>query len=864
MSETPGIIEVIKETRSLEEFLDYLNTLPDKQRAWWRKEFIASQKEWLMLCESSNWIHFRRTFFEDKKELHSSLMYAQQSKFARYLMAMGIVFDLPPAHVARMWNVGNLWRVEGKGQISLFVDLIAQRGNEWVEKFIPALIKVRGIADLAHLLTVPLIEATHAPMPVHDRYLRAWMTRADNIPRPGQRWEEHFLAVCRTSRGFNQPIYLRDERQGKIAQALAEMRKIEPLNDAALFDGLLSVIDRGEVLSAQKHALWWMDVLQITSLIHSNRDRVLAALFQAERPIVKTLITQLLAEKTSDAELERIAEVVLAGKDKGLKRDILRQLKQRPKLSVTVTSLVQDIAAGSDIASGKLATQLLSQWGENATIESAVNGLWQEPQMPEAEPFAAEHLLDDVTFETLIADLYNQPLTADMVERTLMHCVAIAHHRGVDDLINRLSGFHEKYTPSQRWHLPGKHLHGKWHHFLGPLIEGLATGDIRPGERPEQTIIGQGPLQLLAALRCQDIICRLGEIPCLLSTPSNTRYAITWDDFCARLALYAQENVPVEPTDLAIALSRIAADQIGDLTISNVTIRDCDIAIHDVITARAANTIPPAHLGFNRVVLQHWSPHRFIVSGDEPTWHSMLGVESPWTHPYSISQSVWKRHDVEFLPSIWDQTGKGVLVDDNNSATLKLLPGYSARPALVCLHDFVFSTDSEGVDALISHLDTMQRCLPITAFAVVAAVGKCRPVDNEKIAAALFDAWNYGTIDPKDFAQGWATSYWDDNDAQSQPPFERKPLKLVPFLSLIAEGGGLALAWPFLVTMAEDLAGQDKPPATTGAVLELVLQYLPEVRAAGFAVDLPATCALANRKGKTKAITVAQRIVEAM
>jgi len=41
-----------------------------------------------------------------------------------------------------------------------------------------------------------------------------------------------------------------------------------------------------------------------------------------------------------------------------------------------------------------------------------------------------------------------------------------------------------------------------------------------------------------------------------------------------------------------------------------------------------------------------------------------------------------------------------------------------------------------------------------------------------------------------------------------------------------------------------------------------VLRYLPEVQAAGVAVDLPNVAALAARKGNSKAVTVARRITK--
>jgi len=47
----------------------------------------------------------------------------------------------------------------------------------------------------------------------------------------------------------------------------------------------------------------------------------------------------------------------------------------------------------------------------------------------------------------------------------------------------------------------------------------------------------------------------------------------------------------------------------------------------------------------------------------------------------------------------------------------------------------------------------------------------------------------------------------------------------------------------------------------TATALEAVLRYLPELQAAGIAVDLPNVATLAARKGNSKAVTIARRIV---
>ena len=78
-------------------------------------------------------------------------------------------------------------------------------------------------------------------------------------------------------------------------------------------------------------------------------------------------------------------------------------------------------------------------------------------------------------------------------------------------------------------------------------------------------------------------------------------------------------------------------------------------------------------------------------------------------------------------------------------------------------------------------------------------------------------------------------------------------------LTSIAEAGGLALAWPLLTRIAEELAGTDKLPTRVATILESVLNFLPEVPEKP---DLPNITTLAARKSNSKTVKVARRIVD--
>ena len=142
----------------------------------------------------------------------------------------------------------------------------------------------------------------------------------------------------------------------------------------------------------------------------------------------------------------------------------------------------------------------------------------------------------------------------------------------------------------------------------------------------------------------------------------------------------------------------------------------------------------------------------------------------------------------------------------------------------------------------------------VPSLAVVGVCAQLPPNTWDEAAVLLIDAWNDGRLLPSDLVAAWRNPW----RARLKTP----PHRLVKTLNHVAGTGGLALVWPLLVEVCEELAGMKQVPASALGLLEAVLHYLPEVRAAGIAVDLPNVAALATRKGNGKAVTVARRIVE--
>ena len=144
----------------------------------------------------------------------------------------------------------------------------------------------------------------------------------------------------------------------------------------------------------------------------------------------------------------------------------------------------------------------------------------------------------------------------------------------------------------------------------------------------------------------------------------------------------------------------------------------------------------------------------------------------------------------------------------------------------------------------------------VPSLAVVGVCAQLPPDAWDEAAVLLIDAWNDGRLLPSDLVAAWRNPW--------RTRLKTPPHRLVKTLNHVADTGGLALVWPLLTTIAEEIAAQETIPAPDSMVLEAVLHHLPEVQAAGIAIDLPNTTALATRPVLLKAVKIAQLIAQAL
>ena len=452
-------------------------------------------------------------------------------------------------------------------------------------------------------------------------------------------------------------------------------------------------------------------------------------------------------------------------------------------------------------------------------------------------------VLDDDALTDLIAEVAENWLEhADLTERALAQLVATAHARGPEPVVAAC----RESTLSSLAFLFG---------YSGRLLQRLGDGTIRPGTTPRPAHSPRGPLIFLAAQHFHDVLHRLGELPCLLSTPSNSRYEVTAEDLRDRVEQYNHDDVVLEPTDVAIALARLR--RADDHTGIDAPIRGCELRLAQLIELWASDQVEPAGLSLTsrtpggEAVLQ--------VVGDVPATHAALGLDTAWNHPHHYEAS-HPLHDVADLPALWSPA-EGSTVDTRpHDIIMRLLPQHPGRPAGVVLRLLRWSDTDGALDALIACATVAQRFGELLAVVTLASCSRLDTSQVKRLAPILLDAWREDRLSASDLATGWRSLMWQQlNLGAGRKSLERKPAKVLPLLTLFIEAEAPALAWPLLVEIAETLAAQEKIPTTASTVFETLLALLPEVP---HPVELPNICALAERKGSSKAIKTARAIKE--
>ena len=726
------------------------------------------------------------------------------------LVLLAVAVGATPAQCAKIFSSWDIWRLM---QVPITRDRLLSwmtgNGPEWAGDLITRMLK-RRTADSMYYTELIDELALDIPIPDDPVFLTAWAVENSSFPRPGHRWEKHLIAACAAPNALGRRLVAdqRTQIQAQIREAVADLRVTEPTDDDALLLALLQVFERGDNRPSQQFALILIAGLGLTPLLAKHSDRFLAALPNADPIVVKFAVEQLLPLGLSDDHLTTLALDVLARKEKGVKRAVLKALRSVNDPSQDLVEMLTATTTGPDSTTAELARELLDDWGV-ATGPAESLGLWRDPLGIPPEPIDdLDRLLDEVEFNELIQHLtgagtrHREP--TELHERGLAALVALGWAKGRDAFVETLRG----KVPRP----------GFW--------DGLLVQQVQRWVRKRFWMPRLAPLTRFAARRCNDVLDAVGRVPCLLSTPTHKNNRVSWQKFQDRLHRYAEKNVDVLPIDLFVALGRIDRTEATPCNLPGRVTKGR--TVQEIVDLWLKTPAEPGRMEFAAPGFRKGARarQRVRVAGDEPVVAKALGIKGPWNKTY--------------------QGPSGFLRERH--AGRDLLPAHPTRMAMVALASPDETSAEEFTDAaLVIRFDTV---LVLTGLIFASAAP---PQGRDEIAGALLTAWDESRLNPEMLVAAWESPWrqeWRDDIA---------PVKVAAMLTSIAEAGGLALAWPLLTRIAEELAGTDKLPTGVTTVLESVLNFLPEVPEKP---DLPNITALAARKSSSKTVKVARRIVD--
>ena len=381
------------------------------------------------------------------------------------LVLLAVAVGATPAQCAKVFSSWDIWRLM---QVPITRDRLLSwmtgNGPEWAGDLITRMLK-RRTADSMYYTELIDELALDIPIPDDPVFLTAWAVENSSFPRPGHRWEKHLIAACAAPNALGRRLVAdqRTQIQAQIREAVADLRVTEPTDDDALLLALLQVFERGDNHPSQQFALILIAGLGLTPLLAKHSDRFLAALPNADPIVVKFAVEQLLPPGLDEDHLTTLALDVLARKEKGVKRAVLKALRSVNDPSQDLVEMLTATTTGPDSTTAELAQKLLDDWGV-ATGPAESLGLWRDPLGIPPEPIDdLDRLLDEVEFNELIhrldSDAPGNWVSVEVYERGLAALVALGWAEGRDAVVETL---HDKLNPDPNTHGVWKQLVQRW------------------------------------------------------------------------------------------------------------------------------------------------------------------------------------------------------------------------------------------------------------------------------------------------------------------------------------------------------------------------------------------------------------------
>ena len=548
-----------------------------------------------------------------------------------------------------------------------------------------------------------------------------------------------------------------------------------------------------------------------------------------------------LLERFAPVLIENISEELLypvlisctSAKVKKTKKMLLNSVLKRenPKSANDFAEWLSLYLQDEDKSIAGLAEKLALSWGlrlEQEESNKELQGLWREsPKLWEVPRFSlgegtAESLTDMVA---LLSD--RKDCVEDLLFEQFLALTNQIAYKNPEEAKISLAG------------IPNSDSGILW--TLGRWARGV---EMRPVEESRQRF-WQGEKEIvkieyreLLTMRRENLFRTMGQMPCLLSTPSFEDLSISIEDFLERLSLYRAEKFSyVSEPDLQLALTRLDMETFAKEDRSKCTekLKEIDLKVQlpsgEFLQDEEGKDIMLGELIAAYLQDPYVEPDFF--PGETPYWKVELKMpESLKALPYRLSYS----HNALF--SIFLNWGD-----------------YS----LTAVHRDFEVYHGQGI--ILRQL--ARRRKPLSKGALmnwIAVFGKLSDENAENALKANREAWERGLLLP-----GLADiSYLDWSGGELS-----NLANLAAAMDFMANEGMLSLVWKAACDTVEQALKMPRFLAGTAEIVKFLRDYLDETifavekkLASKEALEMKAIRILAGKSGSSKAVSYAKEILE--
>lgn len=587
----------------------------------------------------------------------------------------------------------------------------------------------------------------------------------------------------------------------------------------------------------------WVELLDKLGCVEKDftdrAENLIPLLGLGESPLIERF-APVLIENISEELLYPVLISCTSAKVKKTKKMLLNSVlkREKPKSANDFVEWLSLYLQDENQSIAGLAEKLALSWGialEQEESTKELRGLWREsPKLWEVPRFS----LGEGTAESLtdmVALLSNRK---ECVEDLLFEqFLALANHiayKNPEEAKISLAGISNSDS-GILWTL------GRW-------ARGIET---RPVEESRQRF-WQGEKEIvkieyreLLTMRRELLFRTMGQMPCLLSTPSFEDLSISIEDFLERLSLYRAEKFSyVSEPDLQLALTRLDMETFSQEDISKCKedrskctekLKEIDFKIQlpsgEFLQDEEGKDILLGELIEAYFHDPYIEPDFF--PGETPYWKVELKMpESLKALPYRLSYS--------------------------HNALFSIFPNWGDYSLTAVHRDFEVY---HGQGIILRQL--ARRRKPLSKGALmnwIAVFGKLSDENAEGALKANREAWERGLLLP-----GLADiSYLDWNGGELS-----NLANLAVAMDFMANEGMLSLVWRAACDTVEQSLKMPRILAGTAEIVKFLRDYLDEVifavekkLASKEALEMKAIRILAGKSGSSKAVSYAKEILE--